>query len=149
MPGAPTGLTATGGNAQVALAWTAPASNGGSADPRLHGHGGPGRCDLHGRDHGLHDRRADQRHAYSFTVTARNAVGSGSASNDRQRHAGTVPGAPNLTAATAGNAQVALAWTAPASNGGSAITGYTATASPGGARRCTDARRRPAARSAA
>jgi PKD repeat protein len=30
-PGAPTGLTATGGNAQVSLSWTAPASNGGVA----------------------------------------------------------------------------------------------------------------------
>ena len=30
-PAAPTGLTATAGNAQVALSWTAPADNGGSA----------------------------------------------------------------------------------------------------------------------
>ncbi len=30
-PGAPIGVTATGGNAQVALSWTAPSSNGGSA----------------------------------------------------------------------------------------------------------------------
>ena len=31
-PGAPTGLTATAGNGQVSLNWTAPASNGGAAD---------------------------------------------------------------------------------------------------------------------
>jgi hypothetical protein len=30
-PGAPTGLSATAGNAQVGLTWTAAASNGGSA----------------------------------------------------------------------------------------------------------------------
>jgi hypothetical protein len=30
-PGAPTGLAATAGNAQVSLSWGAPASNGGSA----------------------------------------------------------------------------------------------------------------------
>ena len=44
-----------------------------------------------------------------------------------------MPGAPSLTSATAGNAAVGLTWAAPASNGGSAITAYTATASPGGA----------------
>jgi prepilin-type processing-associated H-X9-DG protein len=31
VPAAPTGLTTTGGNAQVSLSWTAPSSNGGSA----------------------------------------------------------------------------------------------------------------------
>ncbi len=36
----------------------------------------------------------------------------------------TAPGAPNLTAASAGNASVALTWTAPASDGGSPISGY-------------------------
>ena len=36
----------------------------------------------------------------------------------------TVPTAPQNLVATAGNAQVSLSWTAPASNGGSAITNY-------------------------
>lgn len=39
----------------------------------------------------------------------------------------TAPGAPTIGAATAGNASASIAFTAPASNGGSAITGYTAT----------------------
>ncbi|AAR34084.1 fibronectin type III domain-containing protein [Geobacter sulfurreducens] len=43
------------------------------------------------------------------------------------------PGAPTIGAATAGDTQVSVAFTAPASTGGAAITGYTATASPGGA----------------
>ena len=45
-----------------------------------------------------------------------------------------VPGAPVLNTATAGNGQVALAWSAPVSNGGSAITGYKVYrgTSPGG-----------------
>ena len=50
----------------------------------------------------------------------------------------SVPGAPTGLTATAGNGAVALAWSAPASNGGSPISGYTATASPGGAS-CTTA----------
>ena len=36
----------------------------------------------------------------------------------------SAPSAPQSLQATAGNAQVSLAWTAPSSNGGSAITGY-------------------------
>ena len=39
----------------------------------------------------------------------------------------TVPGAPTIGAATPGNGQATIAFTAPAANGGSAITGYTVT----------------------
>lgn len=39
----------------------------------------------------------------------------------------TVPGAPTIGAATAGNASASIAFSAPSSNGGSAITGYSAT----------------------
>lgn len=44
----------------------------------------------------------------------------------------TVPGAPTIGSATAGNASASVAFTAPASNGGATITGYTATSTPGG-----------------
>ena len=43
----------------------------------------------------------------------------------------TVPGSPTRVAATPGNGDTVVKWSAPASNGGSAITGYTVTASPG------------------
>lgn len=44
----------------------------------------------------------------------------------------TVPGAPTIGTATAGDGQAAVTFTAPASNGGAAITGYTVTSNPGG-----------------
>jgi hypothetical protein len=44
----------------------------------------------------------------------------------------TVPGAPGIGTATPGNTQATVAYTAPADTGGSVITTYTATASPGG-----------------
>ncbi|MDD2176218.1 DUF4347 domain-containing protein [Acidovorax sp. D2M1] len=45
----------------------------------------------------------------------------------------TAPSAPTIGTATAGDAQANVTFTAPGSNGGSAITTYTATANPGGA----------------
>ena len=43
-----------------------------------------------------------------------------------------LPDAPTIGTATAGDAEATVAFTAPASNGGSAITNYTVTANPGG-----------------
>jgi hypothetical protein len=46
--------------------------------------------------------------------------------------AATVPGAPSIGTATGGNASASVTFTAPGSNGGSAILDYTVTSSPGG-----------------
>jgi RHS repeat-associated protein len=45
----------------------------------------------------------------------------------------TAPGAPTSVTGIPGNGNVTLSWTAPTSTGGSPITSYTVTASPGGA----------------
>ena len=53
--------------------------------------------------------------------------------------AATVPGAPTgLTATASGNTQINLSWTAPASTGGSAITGYKIEVSSDGGSSWTD-----------
>jgi fibronectin type 3 domain-containing protein len=138
VPGAPTNLLATPGNAQVSLTWSAPASNGGSAVTGYTATASPGgsTCSVDGTTFACTIGGLTNGISYTVTVTATNAVGTGAPSAPASATpvaSATAPGAPTNLAATPGNGQVALTWSAPASNGGSPITGYTATASPGGA----------------
>jgi len=76
---------------------------------------------------------ADYNNTVKCTVTATNSAGSASATSAATATvAGSVPGAPTIGTATPGNTQASVAFTAPASTGGPAITSYTATSSPGG-----------------
>ena len=47
-------------------------------------------------------------------------------------NAETAPGAPTAVTAVAGDGEATVSWTAPTSDGGAEITGYEATAAPGG-----------------
>ncbi len=123
LPGVPNGLTAIGGNGQVALNWTTPSNNGGAA------------IDYYA----VYQNGVDVKHvsatsfivmgltngqSYSFAIAAHNAAGIGAWTLSVGSTPLTMSGAPTGLTALAGNAQVSLNWTAPASNGGATIDYY-------------------------
>ena len=139
------GLTATPGSTQVALSWTAPISNGGSAITdyvvEYSSNGGSSwstftdgtstvtSATVTGLTNGT---------AYTFRVSAVNAAGTGAASATVTATPRTKPGAPqSVTAVVApasgvGSGQVKVSWSAPTSNGGSPITAYVVQRSTNG-----------------
>ena len=129
VPGAPTSLSATTGNTQLSLSWTAPASNGGSA---ITGYtveytpsgGSPSTVNTGSTSTSYALTGLTNGTAYSVRVAAVNAAGTGSYSASASGTPATVPGAPTNAVATQYTPNVAVNWTDPASNGGSAITGY-------------------------
>src|ERR1035437_1495692 len=132
VPGAPTIGTATKGNAQATVTFTAPASNGGSVITGYTVTSNPGTITRTGSSSPITVTGLTNGTAYTFTVVATNASGKSlpsSASNSVTPS--TVPGAPTIGTATEGDAQTSVTFTAPVSNGGSTITGYTVTSIPG------------------
>ena len=136
VPGAPTGVTASAGNAQATVIFTAPVSNGGSAITGYTVTSIPGGLTGNGTASPITVNGLTNGTAYTFTVTATNAIGTSAASSASNSVTpvapSTVAGAPTIGTASAGNAQATVTFTAPVSNGGSAITGYMVTSVPGG-----------------
>jgi titin len=132
-PGLPTIVSAAAGNARVALVWTAPADNGGSAVTGYVITPSSGSPVTVGNVTSYTVTGLTNSIGYAFVVAAINTVGTGgnSAPSGSVTPSPTVPAAPTLAMGTAGNATIALVWTAPADNGGSAVTGYLITPSSG------------------
>jgi len=66
-------------------------------------------------------------HSYTYKVYAINSVGTGNESNTATAVPTiiiTVPGSPTLSATPLSSTSIALSWTPPSNDGGSAITGY-------------------------
>lgn len=134
VPGAPGSVTAVGNNGNSTVSFTAP-SNGNSPITSYTATASAGGFSTSGAASPLIVTGTNGT-PYTYTVTATNAIGTGAASaasNSVTPSAGlTVPGAPTIGTATAGNGQATVTFSAPGSNGGSAITSYTATFSAGG-----------------
>jgi predicted phage tail protein len=139
-PGVPTMGNATAGSTNAIVRWTAPASNGGSAITRYEVQV------LNGATNApvgaLRTAAANATQltvtgltngtAYRFRVRAVNTIGASAFSaNSNVVTPATVPGAPasvtGNSGAVGGALTTAISWTAPANNGGSAITGYQVT----------------------
>jgi hypothetical protein len=127
VPGAPTSLSATAGNASVALSWTAPAYLGsGTVNYALY-RGATLVYNSTGTS--FTDTGLANGTSYSYTVYASNTWGTGGVSNTASATTFNVPSAPQSLSVTPGTAATAVtqavaSWSAPSSNGGSAITIY-------------------------
>lgn len=134
-PSPPTSLSASAGNGQATISFTAGADGGsaitnykysidGSTYTALSPADGTSPITITGLTNGT---------PYSITLKAVNAAGDSAASSSVSVTPVTVPGAPTgVTATVTGTTTANVTFSAPASNGGSTITSYTVTSSPGG-----------------
>jgi len=138
VPGAPTiGTASLGSGNVVSVTFTQPASNGGVAIARYTAVANPGGVTGRLNQSGsgtVTVAGLPPNSSYTFTVYASNSIGNSSissTSNIVTTYA--LPGTPTIgTATQTGSITATVAFTAPVSNGGTAITSYTAVSSPGG-----------------
>ena len=141
VPGAPTGVSASAtGTNSANVAWTAPASDGGSAISSYTITSSPGGLtwNVSGAGSGsLNISGLNASTTYTFTIYATNTNGnsaSSAASNSITTYSPppppTVPGPPVFSAAAIGGGQAAVNWSAPYATGGSPIIDYHIMCSP-------------------
>ena len=137
VPGAPTIGTATStGTTTATLSFTAPGSNGGSTILTYVATSSPGSISVTLTQAGsgtISFTGLSATTSYTFTIIAHNAVGNSLASSASNSITTGTPvlSAPLTVTVTGLNAaQIQVAFTAPASNGGSVVTSYTITSVP-------------------
>jgi hypothetical protein len=139
-PAAPTGVSATAGDASATVSWTPPTDTGTAAISGYTVTSQPGNITMSvaATVRTVNVTGLTNGTSYKFVVTAKNSVGTSvasAASNAVTPTSGTptprAPAAPTGVAATAGNATAAVTWVAPTDTGTAAISGYTVTSKPG------------------
>lgn len=135
IPDAPTIGSATAGNANASVSFSAPGYDGGAAISNYVVTSNPGSLTGSGSTSPITVSGLTNGTSYTFSVYAQNASGNGYASGSSNAvtpTAATVPSAPTVTNVYKGNGSASVVFTGSSSDGGSSITGYTATSSPGG-----------------
>jgi hypothetical protein len=136
-PGAPViGTATTQSDSEISVAFTPPSDGGGSPITSYTVTSSPGGYTATGTESPIVVSGLNGGTGYTFTVTATNAAGTSDASgSSNQATTDTrISDAPIIGTATAGFEQATITFTAPAHDGGAAITSYVATSSPGGIR---------------
>jgi Fibronectin type III domain/NHL repeat len=131
-PDPPTDLVATSGSGSASVAFSAPANDGGSPITEYTASCGSSHGGASGSNGGSGSpivvSGLTDGDTYTCTVTATNAVGTGAASAASNSFVpATVPDAPTIGTVTLVGSTASVPFTAPANDGGSPITGYTAT----------------------
>jgi len=133
VPSSPTITSAVAGNAQVTIYFDPPTSDGGSTITSYRVTSSPGGFFATGSSSPIIVSGLTNGTSYTFTMVATNSVGNSSDSNTSDPTIPvTVPTVPLSVNATSGDQSATVTFTAPTSNGGSPITGYTVTSSLGG-----------------
>jgi hypothetical protein len=127
LPTAPQGLSATPDVRAIHLSWSAPASNGGSG---ITGYAlyrdGRYLVTLDGSTTNYVDAGLGNGETHSYSVSAVSAVGEGRQGASASATTFDAPSAPRRLKAEPGQnrGEIRLQWQVPASDGGTAITGY-------------------------
>lgn len=130
LPGTPSNVVpVSAGNGTVNVSWSAASSAGASAITGYRVSSGTKTTLSWGTGTSTSVAGLTNGRRYYFTVSAMNVFGTGpsATSSSSATPNAVAPGAPTGVVATAGSASATVSWTAPASNGGDAITSYTIT----------------------
>jgi parallel beta-helix repeat protein len=124
VPSEPQNLGESSGSGYVNLTWTAPVSDGGSAIIGYNIYRDGSFLTFVSGQLWYNDTTVTNGVTYDYNVTAVNGVGEGPNSTGVSAMPQGVPSEPQNLLESSGDSYVNITWTAPLSDGGSAITGY-------------------------